>query len=217
MSYGNPVRILHSLLALCMLGQIAIGELMDVPGKHSVEGEISSLHLINTAVAHEDHASNANEEESWMFEVHEFLGITIAFLIVARLMLAFSMIPGANWRNLFPWLTQEGRGQLQSEVKAQASGWKKGKLAAPEDGESVARSVHGLMLLTVLGMAVTGVALFFGWNEHGSQTAIIHLVGEAHEMIVGLVEALIALHVLAVILHIRGGHPMINRIRPFAK
>lgn len=217
MNYGNPIRILHSLLALCMLGQIAIGELMDVPGKHSVEAEVSSLAIINTAVAHEDHLSNTHEEESWMFEVHEFLGISIALLIVIRLMLAFSGIAGANWRNLFPWLTQEGRGQLQHEIKAQASGWKKGKLAPPEEGESVARSVHGLMLLTVLGMAATGVALFFGWNEHGSQTAMIHLVGEAHEIIVGLVEALIALHILAVIVHVRGGHAMIDRIRPFAK
>lgn len=215
MTYGNPIRILHSLLALCMLGQIAIGELMEVPGKHGTE--TSSITIIDTANAHEDHVGQLVEEESWMFEVHEFLGITIVALIIIRLALAFGSVPGANWRNLFPWLSSDGRSRLKDEVKSQAVGWKSGKLAAPEDGESVARSVHGLMLLTVLGIAGTGLALFFGWNEHGQQTEVIHMVAEAHEVIVGLVEALIALHVIAVVLHIRGGHPILNRIRPFAK
>lgn len=214
MAYGNPIRILHSLLALCMLCQLALGELMDVPGKHSAEHEVS-MSLVTPALAHEDHEGD-EEEESWMFEAHELLGLTIAALIVLRLALAFSDIPGANWRNLFPWLTGDGRRQLGQEIRAQSAGWKQGKLAAPEDGESVARTVHGLMLLTVLGMAASGVALFFGWNEHGSQTEMVHMVGEAHEVMAGLVEALIALHVLAVILHVRGGHPIINRIRPFA-
>jgi len=214
MNYGNPIRILHSLLALCMLGQLAVGELMEVPGKHSAE--TSSIMAITPAYAHEDHGA-AIVEESWTFEVHEALGLAIVALILVRIGLAFSSVPGAHWRNLFPWLSASGRTQLQSEVAAQASGWKEGKLAAPEDGESVARSVHGLMLLTVLGMAATGLALFFGWNEHGNQTEVIHMVGEAHEVIVTLAEALIVLHVVAVILHVRGGHPIINRIRPFAK
>jgi cytochrome b561 len=214
MTYGNPIRILHSLLALCMLAQLAVGELMDVPGKHSEASH--AMMVITPAYAHEDHGA-AMIEESWTFELHEALGLAIVALILIRIGLAFSSVPGAHWRNLFPWLSASGRAQLQSEVAVQANGWKEGRLAAPEDGESVARSVHGLMLLTVLGMAATGLALFFGWNEHGHQTEMIHMVGEAHEVLAGLVEALIALHIVAVILHIRGGHPIINRIRPFAK
>ncbi len=214
MAYGNPIRILHSLLALCMLCQLALGELMDVPGQPSTGSEVS-LSLVTSALAYEDHEASG-DEESWMFEAHELLGLGIAALIVLRLALAFSDIPGANWRNLFPWLTASGRNQLAREISAQSAGWKEGRLAAPEEGESVARTVHGLMLLTVLGMAASGVTLFFGWNEHGHQTAMIHTIGEAHELMAGLIEALIALHVLAVILHIRGGHPILNRIRPFA-
>ncbi|MDQ6975926.1 MAG: cytochrome b/b6 domain-containing protein [Mariprofundaceae bacterium] len=218
MNYANPIRVLHSLLALCLLSQIAIGQLMDVPGEHHVEAEVSALSIANEAMADEDHQSNAHaEEESWMFEVHEFLGISIAALIMMRLALAFTNIPGAHWRNLFPWFSKEGRNRLQDEIKSQASGWKQGKLAAPENGESVARSAHGLMLLIVLAMAATGVTLFFGWNEHGQQTEIIHMVGEAHEFIVIFLEAFIVLHILAVVLHMRGGHSIINRIRPFAK
>ncbi len=214
MSYGNPIRILHSLLALSILCQLALGELMDVPGKHAAQEE-ASVSWVTPAWAHEEH-ENGSEEESWMFEIHEALGLIVTALIVIRLALAFSEIPGAHWRNLFPWLSAAGREQLGKEIRAQAAGWKQGRLAPPEEGESVARSVHGLMLLVVLGMGASGTTLFFGWNEHGAQTPLIHTVAEAHAFAAGVLEILVAAHVLAVILHIRSGHPIIDRIRPFA-
>jgi len=216
MIYPQAIRILHSLLALAMLAQLAVGELMDVPGAHEV-AEQSSLSVITPSFAHGgQHTGNAVVivEETLGFEVHEFLGLFIAGLLLIRLLLAFSSVPEAGWRQLFPWLSATGRAALLREASAQASGWMKGKLAPPEEGETVARAVHGLMLLTALGIAAAGVILFFGWNEHGKQTELIELVGEAHELLVGLFEALLAAHVLAVILHQVQGHNILARIRP---
>ncbi|MDQ6972610.1 MAG: cytochrome b/b6 domain-containing protein [Mariprofundaceae bacterium] len=216
MIYGQPLRILHSLLALCMLGQLAIGELMDVPGAQDAD-EQAAISLIQPALAHGGHHAAQQMiivEETLGYQVHEILGLTIAGLLLIRLMLAFSSIPGASWRGLFPWLSGEGRCALLSESKAQATGWKQGKLAPPEEGETVARAVHGFMLLTALGIATAGVALFFGWNEHGRQSELIEFVGETHETLVGLFEALLGAHVLAVILHQMQGHNILTRIRP---
>jgi len=216
MIYPQAIRILHSLLALAMLAQLAVGELMDVPGAQE-SPEQTSLQIITPAFAHGgQHAGNAVVivEETLGFEVHEFLGLFIAGLLLIRLLLAFSSFPEAGWRNLFPWLSSKGRTALVAEAKTQASGWMKGKLAPPEEGETVARSVHGLMLLTALGIAVAGVFLFFGWNEHGKQTELIELIGEVHETLVGLFEALLGAHVLAVILHQMQGHNILARIRP---
>jgi len=134
--------------------------------------------------------------------------------LLIRLLLAFSSLPGAGWRSLFPWLSADGRKTLLGEAAAQAGGWAKGRLAPPEEGETVGRTVHGLMLLTAIGIAIAGVVLFFGWNEHGRQTELIELVGETHETLVGLLEALIGLHVLAAILHQMQGHNILARIRP---
>ena len=216
MIYPQAIRILHSLLALAMLTQLAVGELMDVPGAQEIP-EQTSLTVIAPAYAHgSQHAGNAIiiVEETLGFEVHEWLGLLIAGLLLIRLLLAFSSVPEASWRNLFPWLSKKGRCALLNESKQQAAGWIKGKLAPPEEGESVARAVHGLMLLTALGIAAAGVVLFFGWNEHGKQTELMALVGETHEMLVALFEALLAAHVLAVILHQFQGHNILGRIRP---
>lgn len=107
-----------------------------------------------------------------------------------------------------------GRKALSTEISAQADGWKKGQLAPPEEGETVAKVAHGLMLLTAIGIATAGVTLFFGWNEHGRQTGLIGLVGDVHTTLVDIFIALLVAHVLAVILHQRQGHNILARMRP---
>jgi len=152
--------------------------------------------------------------ETLGFEVHEFLGLFIAGLLLIRIMLAITSLPGANWRELVPWVFADGRKQLGREIKAQMAGWKQAKLAPPEDGEAVARCVHGFILLAGIGMGITGTLLFFGWSQTAPQTAIIELIAETHELLVGGLEALLAAHILAVILHQRQGHNIIARIKP---
>jgi cytochrome b561 len=201
MVYPKSLRILHTLLMLCILCQLLIGELMDVPGMHGGEG--ASLSRAATITP-----------ETAGFEVHEVLGLIIAGLLLIRLLLAFSSIPQANWRHLLPWLSGSGRKALATEITAQAPGWKKGRLAPPEEGETIAKMAHGLMLLTAIGIAAAGVILFFGWNAHGRQTDLIGLVGDVHTTLVDILIALLAVHVLAVILHQRQGHNILARMRP---
>ncbi len=211
MSYALPIRVLHSLIALATLVQLAIGELMTVPG--IAEADEDEAGWILSAFAHEGHGDIV-QPETLGFEVHEFLGLFIAALVLVRVLMAFSDMPGAGWRELFPWLTGEGRRGLAQEARSQMPLWKQGRLAPPEEGERLARTVHGFIILCMFGMAVTGAILFNGWNEHGHQTAFIAAVGELHEGIVGVLEVLLALHVLAVILHLRQGHNLLARIKP---
>jgi len=209
--YPAPVRWLHSALAVCTLAQLAVGELMTVPGIAEAEEEASLW--LGLAWAHEAH-DGVPAPETLGFEVHEFLGMTVAALVFIRLAMAFAGMPNAGWRELFPWLFADGRRALLAEVRAQWPGWLKGRLAAPEEGEMVARSVHGLILLAVALMGASGAVLFTGWNAHGHQTELIEAVGEMHELVAGVLEALLAAHVLAVILHIRNGHRILDRIKP---
>ncbi|MDQ6993172.1 MAG: cytochrome b/b6 domain-containing protein [Mariprofundus sp.] len=217
MIYATPIRILHSLLALCMIAQLAVGELMDVPGA-AEEEPVALIQMITPALAHggAHHADSTLVivKETLGFEVHQYLGLTIAALLLMRLLLAFTSLPGAGGRNLFPWLSGMGMASLISESKAQLGGWLKGRLAAPEEGETVAKAVHGLMLLTAFSIAVAGVVLYFGWNALGEQTAFIETVGAIHETLVGLLEGLLGLHILAVIIHQRMGHNILARIKP---
>lgn len=211
MTYALPLRILHSLLALCILTQIAIGELMDVPGVIE-DAEHAIIQIIPSAWAQT--ADEIIVPETLGFETHEFLGLTIGGLILLRLILGFTSLPGANWRNLFPYLSAGGREILWMESKTQFAGWKQAQLTPPEEGESIAKSVHGLILIVTACMAITGVILFFGWDAHARQTVVIDLIGSVHELIVGGLEALLAVHILAVILHQRQGHNILARIKP---
>jgi len=215
--YAKPIRLLHSLLALCMLTQLAVGELMDVP---EVEDEpAAGISWIMPAYAHEGHhhvVPGVPVEATLGFEVHEFLGLTIAGLILIRMMLAMSSLPGAGWRELLPWASAAGRKQMGSEIQSQMAGWKQGKLAPPEDGETLARCVHGLILLAGTIMGITGTILYFGWSTTAPQTDIIELIASTHEVVVGGLEGLLGAHVLAVILHERQGHHIVNRIKPTA-
>jgi len=219
--YAKPIRIFHSVFALCMITQLAIGELMDVPeveGKH----EASIIAWVTPAVAHEAHHSAIAGavvkpvEATLGFETHEYLGLFIAALLIIRIFLAMTSLPGANWRHLVPWFFSAGRKQLANEIKLQMSGWKSMQLASPEDGEAVARSVHGLIIIASVIMAITGTLLYFGWSTTAPQTDIIELIAKVHELVVGALEALLAAHILAVILHQRQGHNIVDRIKPTA-
>ncbi len=216
--YAKPIRILHSLLALCMLVQLAVGELMDVPEVEDEHPAHVSM-LIPSAFAHEGHhhgVAGAPVEETLGFEVHEVLGLVLAGLILIRVLLAFSSLPGASWGELLPWASARGRKQLFDEISAQMAGWKQGRLAPPEEGETLARTVHGLMILSALIMGVTGTILYFGWSTTAPQTEFIELVASTHEVVVGGLEGLLGAHVLAVILHQRQGHNILARIKPGA-
>jgi len=210
--YAKPIRIFHSVFALCILAQLAVGHLMDVP---EVKGEHVSSSLIPAAIAHESAGTSMGPvEETLGFEVHEFLGLTIAGLVLIRLLLAMTSLPGAGWRDLFPWLLSDGRSRLIAEFKAQASGWFKLKLAPPEEGETIARTVHGLMILAATVMGISGTRLFFNWSITEPQTAAVEAIAEIHETTVVGLQILIAVHILAVVLHQMQGHHILDRIKP---
>ncbi len=216
--YAKQIRVLHTLLALCILTQLAIGELMDVPEVEDVPAT-AGIHWITPTFAHENaHQAipGAAVEETLGFEVHEILGLTIAGLLFIRLLLAMTSLPGANWRDLVPWLFANGRKQLSHEIQTQMVGWKQGKLAPPEAGEMASRCVHGFILLVAMGLGITGTILYFGWSQTAPQTDLIELIAETHELLVGVLEVLLAAHILAVIMHQRQGHNIIDRIRPEA-
>ncbi|WP_038247084.1 cytochrome b/b6 domain-containing protein [Ghiorsea bivora] len=212
--YPWILRIFHAVFAACLLAQLAVGELMDVP---EVEGEHQeAMHILTQAFAHEnEHLAEVGvTTPSLGFETHEFLGLTIVGLLVFRMILALMALPEAGWRTLFPWLQAEGRTQLLQELNTQIKGWFRLELANPQDSETTAKTMHGILLMLAAIMAVTGVLLYFGWSITAPQSWMVVLVAEVHEAIVGVLEAMIALHVLAAILHERQGHGVLARISP---
>ncbi len=214
MEYSVSIRWVHLLLALFMTMQLAVGELMDVPGGDHPAPQAEAS-LITPAFAHEGHVSAIQAEEEGLFEVHEWLGLSIVGLLLLRWMLAATATAGGNWRILFPWLSREGQAELVNDVRTEPKMWLKGELPAPSEHDAIAKTVHGGMILTATGLALTGLALYFGWNEHGKQTELIDMVGEVHESLTGLMWTLLGGHVLMALLHQQMGHRILQKMRPF--
>jgi len=209
-SYPWIIRIFHTVFACCMLVQLAVGEIMHVP---EAEEHDEAMHWITPALAHENEGVQTGVS-SLSFEIHEFLGLVIAGLVLFRIALAFTHIPAAGWRELFPWLSADGRARLVRELSAQVGCWVRLELARPEDSVATAKTAHGILLLLASIMAVTGLVLYAGWSTTEPQSWLVALVAELHEVAAGVLEAVIGLHVLAAILHERQGHAVLARIRP---
>ncbi len=208
MTYARITRLIHLFLAIFVTLQLAGGELMDVPGAGE-EHEAASI--VAKAVAHEAE-ERVEAGESLLFEVHEYVGLFLVLLVLARWIWGFTWQGNANWRTLFPWLTTEGRRELVDDLRREPADWLRGRLPEPSGHDAIAKTVHGLMILTVTGMAATGLALYFGWNEHGKQTGLIEAIGEVHETLSIMMWVLLGGHVFMALWHQALGHDVLGKM-----
>jgi len=208
MKYAPITRLIHVFLAIFITLQLAGDELMEAPG--AGEGH-KAANTITSAVVQETGAP-AGEEESLLFEMHEYIGLFLVLLVLARWGWGVSWRGNANWHTLFLWLTVEGRKELADDLRREPLSWLKGKLPEPTERDAIAKTVHGLMLLTATGMALTGLILYFGWNEQGHQTALVDGIGEIHETLSGILWTLLGGHVFMALWHQISGHNVIGKM-----
>ena len=188
--YDTPTKLLHKGMALTVTVQVLLSFVMEHP-KPGAEREPFELQ---------------------MFEVHEWVGLAAAFLVMAHVAYSLVCSGNASWRSLFPWLTSEGRSALGQEL-SQLGSWLKKGLPHPDESHVLASVIHGFGLLAVLVQGITGVLLFLGMEENGAMSPAIHEVHEWHELFGSLVIAYLVLHVAAAIWHQRLGHDVISRIK----
>ena len=135
---------------------------------------VSAQLLISLVMTAPDDTGNAVSRAA--FEMHEIVGLTaLAIVLLHWGWTLFSHADG-GLENLFP-VSQQARQDLIDDVK----GLKKGKL--PETGKKggLIGLVHGLGLLAVTGIAVTGGALFILFPETGEPGAMAEAFAEVHE------------------------------------
>jgi len=208
MKYSRITRLIHLFLAIFITLQLAGGELMDVPGSGEDHQAIS---LITPALAHEGIKQTA-VEDSLLFEIHEYIGLFLVLLVLARWVWGVMWRGNANWHTMFLWLTVEGRKELADDLRREPLSWLKGKLPEPTERDAIAKTVHGIMILTATGMVLTGLALYFGWNEQGNQTALVGGVGEIHETLSGILWTLLGGHVFMALWHQVSGHDVLGKM-----
>jgi cytochrome b561 len=181
MSWDLPTRLLHLGLALAVTAQLALSLVMPAPGVHH-------------------HRHTPLQADS--FEIHEWVGMATLGIVLAHWLWTAFARESVGLSRLFPW-----RSRARREVYSDLRGL--GSRQLPHGGPrgGLPGLVHGLGLLAVSGMALTGSVIFFWLPENGAAVpAGAKNVIEIHQFIANFVWVYWFGHVGLAVLHRLAGH-----------
>lgn len=144
------------------------------------------------------------------FEAHEVIGLSA--LTIVFLHWGWSLVNQLNGEpnHLFPWFGA-ARQKLLQEMKDVL----KGKLPAGGNRGGLPGFIHGLGLLAVTGIAVTGGLLFVLFPETGKAGFVVEAIAELHEGLATLVWTYWLGHGGVAILHHVSGHKNLTEMFDF--
>jgi cytochrome b561 len=189
MYYDKVTRILHWGFALLIPLQLLSEELMKRPKPGRIRDDM----------------------QVFFFEMHEWIGMIALVLVLSRLVWGL-MSSESSWMRLYPYFSATGRKLLAHEIKHEVPSWFKGKLPNPSRERCMASAVHGLGLLLVLLMGITGALMLYGMEDSGKMLGTIHDAKELHELLGTLLWIYIIAHLAMTSLHMLLGHTMLKRI-----
>ncbi|MEO5573189.1 MAG: cytochrome b/b6 domain-containing protein [Gammaproteobacteria bacterium] len=140
--WDNKTKFLHMGLALVVSLQLFNSLVMQVPKPGRVSSGFGGA----------------------MFEFHEWAGMTALVIVLAHWMWSIWGVRGSGIRHLFPF-TIADRLKMRQELRDLQ------KFNLPPSGPAgrLPGLIHGLGLLAVTAIALTGAVLFFGMPEGGGK------------------------------------------------
>ena len=183
--WDRPTRFLHLGLALTVTVQLLVSLFMVPPG---------SRHP-STLVGHVG------------FLVHEWVGLCALCIVLAHWTWAILSSGSASLGHLFPF-TRDGRREIAVELRELLSG----RLARGGPRGGLSGLVHGLGLLAVSAVAVTGGMLFVMLPTNGDPSALAHHIGDLHSLISKLVWTYWSGHIGMALLHQFAGDDTLRRM-----
>jgi cytochrome b561 len=189
MKYDRTTRWLHAGIGLGVSVQLCTSFLMDVPspGQPFVE---PGYHF---------------------FLVHRWSGICVVTLVILHWLWGLGGHVMGGWGHLFPWFSRSRFRGLISDVKYVPK-WLHGDLPAQkEETIPLAGAIHGLGLLALSAMAVSGTTIFFGMGPHGFMNPLVAVVREGHMLMGNILWVYFFGHVGISVLHqLRGDRLITN-------
>jgi len=183
--WNFSTRLLHLGLVLTVTAQLFISLVMEPPG--------------------EDEGATALAKQA--YELHEAVGLTALAIVLLHWLTSWLQNQGEGLRHLLPW-GASGRAEVMKDIGI----LRQGNLPASGPRGGLPGLVHGLGLLAVTGMVITGGVLFLTWPEQGDIPEWVDIIGEIHGTIGSLVWAYWGAHILLVVLHARAGHTEVRDI-----
>ena len=158
MKYDRIIRWLHAGIALGVSVQLCSSLFMNVPAPgRPLAG--AGYHF---------------------FLVHRWSGITVAALVILHWLWGLSGHVTGGWGHLFPWFSGPRFRQLMSDIR-DVPQWLQGSLPSQkQETIPLAGAIHGLGLLAVSAMALSGTIIFFLMGPHGATNSLVALFRQGH-------------------------------------
>jgi cytochrome b561 len=173
---GRPpshlTRVLHLLLLVAVLTQLISSQFIEQP----LPGEAPSV----------------------IFSLHEYVGLGTFVIVFAFWCWTLIRQGETKFGRLFPWLSPRRVREVVADTLGQLRRLSRGDFS-DQSGGAMVSSVHGLGLLVMTGMAVTGSAYFF------LSGTLAHTALSLHSLMANLVWAYLIGHsTLAALHHLLG-------------
>jgi cytochrome b561 len=184
-TWSRTTRFLHMGLATTVTLQLLLSLVMETPGDGRTPTGLPAL----------------------LFEFHEFVGLAAFAVVLIHWGWSLCAADGGI-EHLFPLGWAAGRAQIARELRELA------QRRLPEGGPrgGLPGLVHGLGLLAVTAMAVTGVVIFALLPEYARPSATAHGFMEVHSFLASFVWAYWVGHVALALLHQRAGHATLSNM-----
>lgn len=121
-------------------------------------------------------------EGNWLFEVHEYSGLLALGSAFAFWLMILYRRKGTPFGLLFPWLLAQRRQDLWSDLKAHWHHILKRRLPDYSAESPLASAIHGLGLLLMTLMSMTGGLYYIALNLAMTKRVWAELVIETHEI-----------------------------------
>jgi len=145
-----------------------------------------------------------------LFEIHRWSGISAVALVLFHWLWGLAGHVTSGWGHLFPWFSSTQRKKLLSDFKALPAWIRGGFPDQRTQTLPLAGAVHGLGLLAVSGMALSGTIIFFGIGPDNSMSPFIIVVMGFHAFIANFMWGYIVGHSGMAIYHQWRGSPLIT-------
>ena len=168
-------RVIHLLLLLVVLHQLISSEFMDAP--------------------------LPGEAPSWTFSFHEYAGLAAVVIVGAFWVWSLVRRGETKFGRLLPWFSLGRIGDVLTDLLGQLRRLARGHAPDDRDG-AFASAVHGLGLLAVTAMALTGTIVFVADGTSAAHTAL-----GLHRLVANFVWIYLFAHAgIAVLHHLLGSN-----------
>ncbi len=181
-------RLLHGLLALAVIHQLAVSLIMEPPKRgHDAPGLPGVF-----------------------FDLHQAVGLFTLGVVLAFWLWGLVRRDETTLGTMLPWFSRERRQVLLTDLAHHWAALRRLRLPGYRPGSPLPAAVHGLGLLVITAMGATGALIYFTYGQPGIAGQVAKTTWEVHEALANLAWAYLIGHAGLGVLHGIAGHDILR-------